>query len=112
MHSHVSIQYPFIYKHTIILQFLFPTIVEKESDKGDGERHAIMNVLVASNRFGFKVLAQQCERKLSMNLEYAIVNLMIVDRCQINTCCFLVVQELFNSCGSRGFTVCPRIQSH
>lgn len=46
-----------------------PSLDDKWADKRDGERHAVMNVLIAANRFGFKVLAQQCERKLSLNLE-------------------------------------------
>ena len=50
--------------------FSLPPVDGKWADSGDGERHAVMNVLVAANRFGFKVLAQQCERKLSLNLEY------------------------------------------
>ena len=56
---------------------LSPPVDDKWADKRDGERHAVMNILVAANRFGFKVLAQQCERKLSLNLEYATFLLCI-----------------------------------
>ena len=58
------------YRCAIPSYFSLPPVDGKWADSGDGERHAVMNVLVAANRFGFKVLAQQCERKLSLNLEY------------------------------------------
>lgn len=58
---------------------------------------AVMNVLVAANRLGFQILAQQCERRLAVHLEYVRNEINSYLSCNLLKCAWHVFCREFET---------------